>query len=649
MAVATVPERPVRLVVADDLRRNRLTVLFRLVLAIPHLVWLALWGIAVSIVTFVLWLAVLFTAQVPEVLHDFVARWLRYATHVSAYLYLVADPYPGFLGRPGYPVDLEIDPPARQSRWTGAFRGLLAIPAFFLASQLGAGLTLSAVGGLYFFIVLALTMGGVAGGAAFLSWFASLALGRSPRGLRDLTATALGYGGQTGAYLLLLTGRYPSADPGLAEPYADLPEHPLRIVVVDDLVRPRLTVLFRFLLATPHFIWLSLWAVAVFFAAVAAWFAALATGRVPSALHRFLAAYVRYATHVFAFVYLVGRRFPGFAGRAGSYAIDLEVAPPEPQNRWKTLFRLVLAVPTVLLVSALGGVAFVVAFLAWWYAFVTGRMPEGLRNLGATCLRYSAQATAYLLLVTDRYPFASPLLEPPGAAIDMPSPLPSPGEEPDASPQRRDILPILIICGLVATALIVGILGIRSLAGPQRGVIRILAPDEGCWSIAVGQTEDEIGAITDGGCGPRSLEFDVSDGLAAQLSAEPPTAVWNMGVIVLVDGEVVRRVTPGPRGGLPIRIGENVPERAIVMRVDAAPGGCWKATIDNAIERGCGPRSFPFRVKGTVSVILERQRPGSWPLALAFVLEGQVRQTFGPITDDYPLISGGYTLPREDG
>ena len=36
---------PIRLVVTDDLQRNRLTSFFRLILAIPHIVWLALWSI----------------------------------------------------------------------------------------------------------------------------------------------------------------------------------------------------------------------------------------------------------------------------------------------------------------------------------------------------------------------------------------------------------------------------------------------------------------------------------------------------------------------------------------------------------------------------------------------------------------------------
>jgi hypothetical protein len=39
-----------------------------------------------------------------------------------------------------------------------------------------------------------------------------------------------------------------------------------------------------------------------------------------------------------------------------------------------------------------------------------GRMPEGLRNLGVSCLRYGAQVDSYLLLLSDRYPYAAPVL-----------------------------------------------------------------------------------------------------------------------------------------------------------------------------------------------------------------------------------------------
>jgi hypothetical protein len=353
---------------------------------------------------------VLIEAKAPESVHDFVAGYLRYATHVAAYLFLAADPYPGFRGAPGYPVDVAIDPPARQSRLSALFRLLLALPAALLASALGGGLAWTALIGPYALAALLVTGGGAAGTAAFLAWFAALATGRAPRGLRDLTAYALGYSAQSAGYALLLTGRYPTSDPAQAEPYAELPEHPVRLSVPDDLGRPRLLVLFRALLAIPHLAWLALWGVAVPFAAVAAWVAALAAGRVPGPLHRFLCAYVHYTTHVLAFATLVGRRFPGFTGRADSYEVALELPAAQTQRRLTALGRAVLALPALLVAGALGSVLWVVALLCWWYALVCGRVPDGLRDLGASCLRYSAQTYAYLLLVTGRYPYAAPVL-----------------------------------------------------------------------------------------------------------------------------------------------------------------------------------------------------------------------------------------------
>lgn len=407
---ADAADRRIRLVVRDDLRRSRLTVFLRLLLALPHLVWLALWGIAASVAAFVLWLAVLIEGTAPVAVHGFVAGYLRYATQLAAYVFLAANPFPGFRGAPGYPVDLEIAPPGRQSRWTALVRLVLVLPAAFLAAALGGGLAWAGVSGIYVFFVVIAATSGAAGAAGFLVWFAALVRGHAPRGLRDLTAYALGYNAQAAGYALLLTGRYPSSDPALAETFSALPEHPVRIVVTDDLVRPRLLVLFRGLLVIPHLVWLVLWGLAVVPAAVVAWLVALVTGRVPSTLHRFLAAYARYAVHVTAFLTLVGRRFPGFTGRAGAYEIDLDLPDPAPQRRARTLVRLLLAVPAMIVANALGAVLWVVAFLGWWYGLVRGRMPEGLRNLGAMCLRYNGQVYAYLLLVTDAYPYAAPVL-----------------------------------------------------------------------------------------------------------------------------------------------------------------------------------------------------------------------------------------------
>lgn len=412
------PRPPVRVVVADGLRRSRLTVLFRLFLFIPHLFWLLLWGLAASVVAFVLWIAILVSGRPPRELHAFVSGYVRYSTHVAAWFNLAANPYPGFSGAAGYAVDVEIDPPAPQRRVTVAFRLFLALPALLLAGALASGFSGGALGGVFIAVAIG---GGVASVAALLAWFACLVRGRMPAGLQDLVTYCVGYGAQATAYILLVTDRYPNSRPDLVEPLPELPHHPVRIAVREGLERGRLTVFFRLLLALPHLVWLTLWAVAALAAGIASWFAALALGRVPRPLHRFLAAYVRYASHVFAFLFLVGGVFPGFAGTQGSYPIDIEIDDAERQPRLVTLFRLFLVLPALILASALGTALYAVGFLGWWAALFTGRMPHGLRDVGAAAIRYTAQAYAYLALVTPRYPYSSPVLagRPPEQHVDV--------------------------------------------------------------------------------------------------------------------------------------------------------------------------------------------------------------------------------------
>ncbi len=391
---------------------------FRILLAIPHIIWIALWGIAVFFVAILSWFIVLFTARLPRGLHSFQSAYVRYATHLGAYLFLAANPYPGFTGAAGsYPIDVTVEEPDRQNRWKTAFRGILAAPAIALSSALGSFAFGGGGGGSYqgesrsadeqAWIYLADQLS-VAVVVALLGWWACMALGRAPMGFRDLVAYCLRYSAQTFGYVLFLTDRYPSSDPLDPAATQPTPEKPIRIAVDDDLRRSRLTVFFRLLLTFPHLVWLVLWGIAVAFALIAAWFATLVTGTLPSALHRFIAAYVRYETHVFAFLFLVANPFPGFVGAAGSYPVDLVIDGPERQNRWKTAFRIVLAFPAFVVHGALGGPLFLVGLFGWFVGLVLGRMPEGLRNLGAYCLRYSGQTYGYLYLLTDSYPFAGP-------------------------------------------------------------------------------------------------------------------------------------------------------------------------------------------------------------------------------------------------
>ncbi len=186
-------DHPIRLIVTDDLKRSRLTVFFRLLLAIPHFVLLYVWGIAALVVWVIAWFAALFTKRVPEALHNFLASYLRYQVHVFAYVILVADPYPGFSGTASYPVTVEIAPPAEQGRLSVFFRGLLALPALLVSGVLNYLTELLAV----------------------FAWFVAIVLGRIPEGMRNLLAFSVRYHAQTQAYMYLLTSRYPSLNVGL--------------------------------------------------------------------------------------------------------------------------------------------------------------------------------------------------------------------------------------------------------------------------------------------------------------------------------------------------------------------------------------------------------------------------------------------------
>jgi hypothetical protein len=179
--------------------------------------------------------------------------------------------------------------------------------------------------------------------------------------------------------------------------------HPIELRLSDDLVRNRLTVAFRIILVIPHAIWLALWGIAVFFAAIASWFATLINGQTPDGLHAFIAQYTRYGTHVAGYFYLVADPYPSFSGNA-PYPTDAAIAPPAPQNRWTVAFRIILAIPVMIVSRILDYLMAIVAFLGWFACLFTGMMPLGMRNLNAWCLRFHLQTWAYIGLLTDRYP-----------------------------------------------------------------------------------------------------------------------------------------------------------------------------------------------------------------------------------------------------
>jgi hypothetical protein len=194
----------------------------------------------------------------------------------------------------------------------------------------------------------------------------------------------------------------------------------VRVSEQEPLRRRRLAVLLRAVLYVPHAIVLSAWTfVAALFVAIA-WLALLVEGRLPPWLHRYIAAYVRYTGQVTALFYLLSARYPDpMHTQTHPFAIDIPERPRQP--RLVTLFRAVLAIPALLLATALRVVVTLAAIPAWFAGVALGRTTAGLQELGTFCLRYEVEAVAYTLLLTPRYPRLVPAESRPAPASDLPA------------------------------------------------------------------------------------------------------------------------------------------------------------------------------------------------------------------------------------
>ncbi|MCW3002014.1 MAG: hypothetical protein JWQ20_1312, partial [Conexibacter sp.] len=174
--------------------------------------------------------------------------------------------------------------------------------------------------------------------------------------------------------------------------------------------RNRVTTLFRWILAIPHFIVIFVWSIGAFFAVVAAWFALVITGRYPPALYEFLAGFVRYTTAVYGYASLLTDEYPPFSGDTDRYPVRLRIPPPKPEyDRLKAAFRVILAIPVLIIAYAMRIVWQAGAILSWFAILILGREPKGLFDMTALGLSYEQRAYAYVMLLSEDWP---PFLDP---------------------------------------------------------------------------------------------------------------------------------------------------------------------------------------------------------------------------------------------
>ncbi len=169
--------------------------------------------------------------------------------------------------------------------------------------------------------------------------------------------------------------------------------------------RNRLSTFFRLILEIPLVIWLYFYGIAAYIVLVIAWFAIVFTGRYPRGLYDFVAGYTRFLTRVTAYGALLCDPYPSFGGSPDpAYPVRMEFAPLDSYDRLKTLFRIILAIPIVILRYIIGLLLQIGAFAAWFVILFTGKMPRGLYDLMVFANSYTARSDAYIFLLTETYP-----------------------------------------------------------------------------------------------------------------------------------------------------------------------------------------------------------------------------------------------------
>jgi hypothetical protein len=203
---------PVLIAFAGPAAQSRLTVLIRLLMAIPHLIVLWALAIAAYVIVIIGWFAALFTGRLPAFAADYLAGFVRWQTRVFGYVILLTDAYPPFtLEDADYPIRVAVRP-GRLNRLAVLFRFFLLIPAWIVQAVVSYGA---------FTIV------------QFVSWLIVLITGRMPDALYQALAAVLRFQTRVFGFTLMLTSVYPfglygdarpagstGAEPGYGDPEA---------------------------------------------------------------------------------------------------------------------------------------------------------------------------------------------------------------------------------------------------------------------------------------------------------------------------------------------------------------------------------------------------------------------------------------------
>ena len=188
--------------------------------------------------------------------------------------------------------------------------------------------------------------------------------------------------------------------------------------------RNRLTTAFRLILAIPHVILVGgvglgvayrgdrsttaggeggLLGAVAFFLAIVSWFTIVIAGTHIVGIRQFTAFYMRWRVRALSYLMLLEDAYPPFGDAPYPASIDI-VEPTGPRARLTIAFRLLLAIPHLIVLLFVMLAFGLTTIAAWFIILFTGEYPRGLYDFGVGALRWRMRVDAYILLMVDEYP-----------------------------------------------------------------------------------------------------------------------------------------------------------------------------------------------------------------------------------------------------
>lgn len=203
-----------------------------------------------------------------------------------------------------YPATLRVDYPKKLDRVSSFFRLIWAIPILIVLGVLtssGETTYITETG-------KEVTNGGsgIAGGLFFATMLMLVFRQRYPKWWFDFNLELNRFSARVGAYLFLLTDKYPSTE--------DTQSVHLDVKYPDAKKLNSFLPLVKWFLAIPHYIVLAFLFIGVVFATIIAWFSILFTGTYPKGLFDYVVGVGRWSLRVNAYaMLLVTDEYPPFS------------------------------------------------------------------------------------------------------------------------------------------------------------------------------------------------------------------------------------------------------------------------------------------------------------------------------------------------